>query len=157
VALGIAVDGTLHLLTWFRDGLRRGLDRHEAVVAALGHCGPALFQTSVAVGVGMVVLLPAELTLISRFGWLMAAMIATALFADLVLLPAMLAGWLGKTIADTDRKAQDALDTSAGVMSECPVSSDIANPALPKSSPPSPHVLKPEARLESSSGDALAE
>jgi uncharacterized protein len=161
VALGIAVDGTLHLLTWFREGLRKGLDRHAAVVSALGHCGPALFQTSVAVGIGLVVLLPAELSLISRFGWLMAAMIATALFADLVLLPAMLAGWLGKVIAETDRKVVTnngpAASESAVPPSVSGKESGIHRDGLPRVAPPSPHVLKPEARLESSSGEATVE
>ncbi|MGD9855644.1 MAG: RND family transporter, partial [Planctomycetaceae bacterium] len=40
VALGIAVDGTLHLLTWFQDGIRRGMTRRQAVVESLSHCGP---------------------------------------------------------------------------------------------------------------------
>lgn len=95
VALGIAVDGTLHLLTWFRDGLARGQSRFRAMVESLAHCAPAMWQTSAAVGIGLLMLYPAELLLISRFGWLMAALIAAALIADLVLLPALLAGWLG--------------------------------------------------------------
>lgn len=45
VALGIAVDGTLHLLTWFQDGIRDGLTRREAVARAMVHCGPAMWQT----------------------------------------------------------------------------------------------------------------
>ncbi|REJ70906.1 MAG: hypothetical protein DWQ34_26620 [Planctomycetota bacterium] len=95
VALGIAVDGTLHLLTWFRHGIRSGRSRQRAVIEALAHCGPAMWQTSVAVGIGLLMLAPAELVLISRFGWLMSALIGAALFADLVLLPALLAGPLG--------------------------------------------------------------
>ncbi|MBI1313603.1 MMPL family transporter [bacterium] len=105
VALGIAVDGTLHLLTWFRENIRNGLDIPEAVSQALGHCGPALCQTSIVVGTGLLVLMPAELSLISRFGWLMAAMIGTALFADLVLLPALLNWKLGALIRSVDAAA----------------------------------------------------
>lgn len=157
VALGIAVDGTLHLLTWFREGLRRGMRQDDAVTSALSHCGPALFQTSVAVGIGLAVLMPAELTLISRFGWLMAAMIVTALFADLVLLPAMLAGWLGKVIAEADSKfveaSKDTTDARGTVESQL----SEADEAVPKSAPPTPHVLNPEARRESSSGEAAIE
>lgn len=95
VALGIAVDGTLHLITWFRLLLQRGVPRHEAVVQALEHCGPALWQTSAAIGLGMLALLPVELLLISRFGWIMAGMIFVALLGDVILLPALLAGPLG--------------------------------------------------------------
>lgn len=43
-------------------------------------------------------LFPSELLLISRFGWLMASLIAGALVADVVLLPALLVGPLGALI-----------------------------------------------------------
>jgi predicted RND superfamily exporter protein len=108
VALGIAVDGTLHLLTWFRENARNGESQTEAVAHALGHCGPALCQTSIVVGTGLLVLLPADLLLISRFGWLMAAMIGTALLADLVLLPALLSWKLGEMIMRVDAAAREA-------------------------------------------------
>jgi predicted RND superfamily exporter protein len=95
VGLGIAVNGMLHLLTWFRDGLRRGRSRRRAMIEALAHCGPALWQSNVAVGLGLLNLAMAELQLISRFGWMMSALIGSALLADLILLPALLAGPLG--------------------------------------------------------------
>lgn len=156
VALGIAVDGTLHLLTWFRDGIKRGLTQGESVIAALGHCGPALFQTSVAVGIGLAVLAPAELLLISRFGWLMATMIVTALFADLVLLPALLAGWLGRVIANADQKAAAQESAGSAITAE-PEKVSVGDSVPPKNAPPSPHVLNPDARLESNSDEVAAD
>ncbi len=104
VALGIAVDGTLHLLSWFREGIRSGMTRRQAVAESMAHCGPAMWQTSVAVGFGLLMLYPAELLMISRFGWLMAALIGAALFADLVFLPALLTGPLGALIERTIRR-----------------------------------------------------
>jgi predicted RND superfamily exporter protein len=101
VALGIAVDGTLHLLTWFRDGLRMGLSRERAISLALAHCGPAMWQTSAAIGLGMLMLAFADLLLISRFGWLMAALIGAALVGDIIFLPALLAGRLGTLMERT--------------------------------------------------------
>jgi predicted RND superfamily exporter protein len=121
VALGIAVDGTLHLLTWFRAGIRDGLDRSEAVAEALGHCGPAMWQTSAAVGLGLLMLYPADLLLVSRFGWLMAALIGAALVADVIFLPALLAGPLGRLI-----EKQVAC-------------SDPTLPPTSRSDPPAPH------------------
>ncbi|MDA1015778.1 MAG: MMPL family transporter [Planctomycetota bacterium] len=106
VALGIAVDGTLHLLTWFRKGIESGLSRREAISAALSHCGPAMWQTSAAVGIGLLMLYWADLLLISRFGWLMAALIGAALIADVIFLPALLSGWLGGLIEGTLRSGQ---------------------------------------------------
>ncbi|WP_417849838.1 efflux RND transporter permease subunit [Thalassoglobus sp.] len=110
VALGIAIDGTLHLLTWYRDGIRHGMTQEDAVVMALQHCGPAMWQTSATISIGMVMVSGADLLLISRFGLLMAALVTTALLADVVLLPALLAGWLGRII----KKNTPVLEQPAG-------------------------------------------
>jgi predicted RND superfamily exporter protein len=104
VALGIAIDGTLHLITWFQEGIRDGLSREEAVIKSLKHCGPAMWQTSAAISIGMVLLFGADLLLISRFGWLMAGLVMVALIGDIVLLPALLAGWMGAIIERTIQK-----------------------------------------------------
>ena len=107
VALGLAVDGTLHLITWFRELLRQGVPRQEAVAKSLEHCAPALWQTSAAIGFGMLALYPVELLLISRFGWIMAAMIFAALWGDVILLPALLAGPLGAVIEDVEKRRKE--------------------------------------------------
>jgi predicted RND superfamily exporter protein len=98
IALGITIDGTLHLITWFRIGIQQGMTRAEAVAQALGHCGPAMWQTTLVVSIGLLMLYPADLVLISRFGWLMAALLGAASLTDLVLTPALLAGPLGYLI-----------------------------------------------------------
>lgn len=105
IALGIAVDGTLHLVTWFRLNIRDGKQRTAAVVDAMAHCGPAMWQTSLVVGLGLLVLYPSELVLISRFGWLMASLIGAALVADLVLTPALLVGPLGALLERVEQRA----------------------------------------------------
>ena len=109
VALGIAVDGTLHLMTWYRDGVLAGLSQRRAIVKSLEQCGPALWQTSAAIGLSMLVLAPAPLLLISRFGWLMCALIMTAMLADIVLTPAMLAGPMGWLICRSAQKQRNRL------------------------------------------------
>ena len=101
VALGIAVDGTLHLLTWYREGIKMGKSKEEAIELALGHCAPAMWQTSFIVAIGLLVLAPASLLMISRFGVLMAALVGAALIADIIFLPALLAGPLGNIIKKT--------------------------------------------------------
>jgi uncharacterized protein len=107
VALGLAVDGTLHLITWFRQLLRQGMSRQEAVAKSLEHCAPALWQTSAAIGFGMIALYPVELLLISRFGWIMAGMIFAALWGDVILLPALLAGPLGAAIEESEKRRNE--------------------------------------------------
>jgi predicted RND superfamily exporter protein len=98
IALGIAVDGTLHKLTWFRKGIAQGKSRDDAVALAMKHGGPAIWQTTVVLSIGMLVLLPADLLLISRFGWLMAAIVFAAMWGDILYLPALLAGPLGTLV-----------------------------------------------------------
>jgi predicted RND superfamily exporter protein len=119
VALGIAVDGTLHLLTWFQTLVRQGHSVEAAVGKALAHCGPAMWQTSAAIGFGMLALLPAELLLVSRFGWIMAALIFAALIADIIFLPALLGGSLGRLIqrAEYNRDSVGKLGGKAGAAS----------------------------------------
>ncbi len=39
VAMGVAVDDTIHFLTWFRRGIREGLERHDAIRNAYCACG----------------------------------------------------------------------------------------------------------------------
>jgi uncharacterized protein len=98
IALGITIDGTLHLITWFRIGIREGKTRAKAVIQAMGHCGPAMWQTSLVVSIGLLMLYPSDLILISRFGWLMAALLGVASAVDLILTPALLVGPLGQII-----------------------------------------------------------
>jgi uncharacterized protein len=167
VALGIAVDGTLHLLTWFRHGISNGRTRRVAISEALDHCGPALCQTSIAVGIGLFVLLPAELSLISRFGWLMSAMIVTALFADLVLLPSLLASKLGWWIMKADvekqiKQASEDADSSDQSQEAAGDSEGTSQAELPAESeeraqPKAPHMLRSsEATPKAEPGTEIA-
>ncbi len=131
VAMGIAVDGTLHLLTWFRNGLRKGMSRQVSIKQALLHCGPAMWQTSAAVGIGLLVLFPAELLLISRFGWLMALLIGAAFVGDMVLLPCMLVGPLGILIERRLRINGEILDPQKPDTDTPEVESMIPAPHIP--------------------------
>ncbi len=95
IALGIAVSGTFHFLTSYRQALIDGLDRPAAIGRGLAHCGPTICQTGLVVAISLLTLMPAELRIISRFGGIMAAMAGIALLGEMVLLPQLLAGPLG--------------------------------------------------------------
>jgi predicted RND superfamily exporter protein len=127
IGLGMAVDGTLHFLTWFRQRIAEGQTREQAVINALVHCGPAVWQTSWTVALGLLVLVPAELLLISRFGWLMASMVLVALLGDIILLPQLLASPLGRVFTTGVRPPADG----AGVNRDtgyAPAASETAAP-----------------------------
>lgn len=140
VALGISVDGMLHLLTWFRKAITEGRSRQDAVTFALQHCGPAMIQTSAVVGLSLLVLYPAELLLISRFGWVMATLLGFALVAELVFLPVLLIGPLGRMIqhsVSTTESCERQVESSGN--SDCQPRKDepvctVVKPAMKQSS-----------------------
>lgn len=105
VALGISVDDMLHLMTWFRAAIREGKTREQAVVQALQHCGAAMTQTTLVIALSLLLLYPAELLLISRFGWVMAALLGAAWVSSVLLLPALLAGPLGRLIENIELRS----------------------------------------------------
>lgn len=94
-ALGISVDNELHFSYWFRTSLNRGCGRRRALLTAYRHCGRSMAQTAVICGLGMVVFFFSPFTPVSRFGTLMATLIAIAMIGDQVLLPALLVSPLG--------------------------------------------------------------
>jgi predicted RND superfamily exporter protein len=97
IALGIAVDNTLHFLTWYTRGLREGLARAAAVRIAYQRCSAAMIQTTLICGLGLLVFAFSSYTPASRFAWLIGVLLLSALFGSLFLLPAVLAGPLGQT------------------------------------------------------------
>jgi predicted RND superfamily exporter protein len=88
VALGIAVDDTVHVLSAWEE--ERGRERQGAARRALARTGPALFITTAAACVGFLALWLSDFLPIRWFGLLSALAIAVALLADAWLLPAVL-------------------------------------------------------------------
>ncbi|TWT46903.1 efflux RND transporter permease subunit [Botrimarina hoheduenensis] len=99
VALGVAVDDTLHFVTWFSRGIRAGMDRQTATLQSFERCATAMTQTTLIAGLGLAVFAASTFTPTQQFGTLMITMLAVALVGDLVLLPALLCGPLGKFFA----------------------------------------------------------
>ena len=96
VAMGVAVDDTIHFLNWFRKGLRDGMDRVGAVQLAYKRCGAAMTQTTLIGGLGLSVFGLSTFTPTQGFGVLMLFLLIAALLGDLIFLPAILVGPLGK-------------------------------------------------------------
>ncbi len=148
IALGITIDGTLHLITWFQIGIQQGKSRAEAVGLALGHCGPAMWQTTLVVSIGLLMLYPADLILISRFGWLMAALLGAASVSDLVLTPALLAGPLGYIIEKcTPVNPEVAAADVAAEPEVVAVRAEAPPQELSSAIPGKPHIGKKSVRI----------
>ena len=97
VALGIAVDDTLHFLLWYQKTRKRSSQGSEeasadsAVCSALRYCGTAMVQTSMILGLSIVLYAFCGFLPTVRFGILLSAMMFAALVGDLLLLPALMA------------------------------------------------------------------
>ncbi|HAC92693.1 MAG TPA: hypothetical protein DCF63_18985, partial [Planctomycetaceae bacterium] len=96
VALGVAVDDTIHFLSWFRGCIRRGMSRTEAIFDTYRNMAPAMTQTTIVGGLGLSVFALSTFTPTQRFGVLMLTLLFAALAGDLIWLPALLASPLGR-------------------------------------------------------------
>ena len=90
VALGIAVDNTVHLLTGYDRARRRGEAPSAAVGETLDRVGSALVVTSFTACVGFGSLCVSAFVPIRHFGALAAISLIVALAADLLVVPALM-------------------------------------------------------------------
>jgi len=105
IALGMAIDGTLHFLTFYRRSVDAGLAPAAAVHAAFAHCAAAMTESTVVCALGILVFSLSSFAPTSRFSWMLAGLMVAALAGDLVLLPAMLVGPLGRCFTPRRRPA----------------------------------------------------
>jgi predicted RND superfamily exporter protein len=95
IALGVAVDDTIHYLNWFREELNRLGDRKAAILAAYSHCATPACQAAVMSGLGLSIFAMSTFTPTQRFGYLMLTILWMGVVAELIYFPALLAGPLG--------------------------------------------------------------
>ncbi len=105
IALGVAVDDTIHYLNWYREELDRVGDRKLAILGAYRHCATPTFQSAVISGLGLSVFALSTFTPTQRFGYLMLTILWAGVLAELVFFPAILAGPLGLVFKPRKRKA----------------------------------------------------
>lgn len=90
VAIGLAVDDTIHYLVRFNRELKRDLDPRRALESTLAHMGRPIIFTTLTIGVGFAVLLISDFEPTAVFGAMMVITLFSALVGDLLLLPAMM-------------------------------------------------------------------
>jgi len=91
VALGIAVDDTIHYMSVLNRVVKTTPTQLAALVETMRIVGRPVVATSFTLIAGFSVMLVSSFGLISTFGWLSAMTMAVALVTNLVLLPALLA------------------------------------------------------------------
>ncbi|WP_428086753.1 efflux RND transporter permease subunit [Candidatus Thioglobus sp.] len=90
IALGLAVDDTVHFMHNFNRYRLAGKNVDEAVRLTLQGTGRAIVVTSIVLSLGFLVLLSASMTNMFNFGVLTASAIFVALIADFLLVPAIM-------------------------------------------------------------------
>jgi predicted RND superfamily exporter protein len=107
IALGVAVDDTIHFLAWFRDDLVALGDRRLAVLSAYRRSATATMQAALINGLGLSVFATSSFTPTKRFGWLMLAILIAGMVAELIMCPSLLFGPMGKVFEKTKKKKKE--------------------------------------------------
>jgi predicted RND superfamily exporter protein len=92
LALGIAVDDTIHTLVGYRRFRRAGADPRAALATTFDHVLPAVIYTSVVIATGFAVLGLSEFLLTRNLGLVTTVVVGISLVANTTLLPAILLG-----------------------------------------------------------------
>lgn len=108
IALGLAVDGTIHIGTYYKQMVADGHDAAVAASKSIKEIGKSLIVTSCALCAGFSVLGFSTLLPLARIGLLLAFCLFVALLADLFMMPALLT-WFGARVAQDRGKSLSGL------------------------------------------------
>ena len=101
IAIGLAVDDTIHFMYNFKKYFELTGDVREAVHRTLQTAGRAMLTTSVVLSIGFFIFTLASMNNLFYFGLLTGIAILLALGADLILAPALMALVVGRTKFET--------------------------------------------------------
>lgn len=91
IAIGIAIDGTIHLLARYNELCRRTSDYMGAVNTAVHEEATPLIVSSIALAFGFGILIFSNFTIVAQFGALAAATMLFSIFANLLITPIIMA------------------------------------------------------------------
>lgn len=146
VAMGVAVDDTIHFLNWYRKALDEGHARKPAIKIAYERVATAMTQTTLIGGLGLSAFALSTFTPTQRFGVLMFFLLVMALVGDLILLPAILAGPLGKFFGKERPQGEIQSHKSPDSDQEPALRLVGDGPMEPKNVSPKPEVILPSER-----------
>jgi predicted RND superfamily exporter protein len=90
IAIGLAVDDTIHYLVRYNSEFKKDLDKDRAMRTTLMAVGRPIIFTSLTIGIGFSVLLFSHFQPTAIFGLLMMITMTCALVGDLILLPTLM-------------------------------------------------------------------
>lgn len=89
IAIGIAIDDTIHLLSTFNEGLRITGSQEAAIVRAMASAGQSAFFISLALSAGFFIVCLSSFQPVMHFGLLSGVTMGVALVVELFLTPAL--------------------------------------------------------------------
>ena len=90
IAVALAVDGTVQLLTRYIEHCRRSSDYIGAVNLAVNEVGPSLIIFGVALSLGFGILVFSKFTVVAQFGALITATILLSILTNLIITPILM-------------------------------------------------------------------
>ena len=90
VAIGLAVDDTIHYLVRYNSEFKKDLDKDRAMRETIMAVGRPIIFTSLTIGIGFSVLLFSHFQPTAVFGLLMVITMTSALIGDLIILPTLM-------------------------------------------------------------------
>jgi uncharacterized protein len=110
VCLGIAVDDTIHFLTRFQEE-RREFDQEQAICRAFTGVGTAMIMTTTVLVVGFSTVILSDSRDHRIFATMGVLTIGTALFGDLIFLPALLGQFAERKVARLPTESDDGSES----------------------------------------------
>lgn len=90
IAIGLAVDDTIHYLVRFNSEFKKDLDEKRALTETLRHIGKPVIFTSVTISAGFSILMFSNFIPTSVFGIMMLITMISALAGDMIILPSLI-------------------------------------------------------------------
>jgi diguanylate cyclase (GGDEF)-like protein len=90
IAIGLAVDDTIHYLVRYNQEFRKDLNDRRALRETLRHIGRPIIFTTLTISIGFSILTLSSFKPTAIFGTMMAVTMVSALVGDLILLPSLL-------------------------------------------------------------------
>ncbi len=90
IAIGLAVDDTIHYLVTYRREVRKDLNKNRALHDTVMHVGKPIIFTTLAISLGFSILMFSHFKPTAIFGLMMVVTMFSALVADLILLPSLM-------------------------------------------------------------------
>ncbi|MBW1797226.1 MAG: MMPL family transporter [Deltaproteobacteria bacterium] len=90
VAIGLAVDDTIHYLVRYNREFKKDLDKNRALKDTINRIGKPIIFTTLTVSIGFSILMFSSFRPTAVFGLMMVVTMFSALVADLILLPSLM-------------------------------------------------------------------